>query len=348
MFGISLFVLVFYVRNSSGKISQEDQEIIRKWMPTYWLHSEEVFFPTNFEYYISQMELRDADQNIVDINPTAETLIIGPESVDLHLNTKSEIDCVHCYDDAFFGLPLDQLHPYAIAKVWNDSCNTIDVKFNTWYPYNYGKDVCFSIDPNGFCLGVRVTIGNHFCDGDHSLMRIQNGEPKYLQLNAHSIGALYEYNKETRNYDFLSGESLDVLGIDFNVEYPEIVSSSIEGHPEIFIANGSHGNWGQPGKHNYLTLVIHLDDYTDRGLEWKYYEQAEIIDYFDTESEDIEALPPNLQFRKFQGHFGNTEGIGCNILDPIIGECQVGGCGGQPFGGNPTYKKFEDPPICDF
>ena len=24
-----------------------------------------------------------------------------------------------------------QLHPYAIAKVWNDECNTIDVKFNT-------------------------------------------------------------------------------------------------------------------------------------------------------------------------------------------------------------------------
>ena len=55
------------------------------------------------------MELRDADQNVIDKNPTAETLIIGPESVDLHLNTKSEIDCVHCYDDAFFGLPLDQV-----------------------------------------------------------------------------------------------------------------------------------------------------------------------------------------------------------------------------------------------
>ena len=62
-----------------------------------------------------------------------------------------------------------------------------------------------------------------------------------------------------------------------------------------------------------------MDDYTDRGLEWRYYEQAEIIDYFDAESDDVDALPPNLQFRKFQGHFGNTEGIGCNILDPIIG-----------------------------
>ena len=86
-------------------------------------------------------------------------------------------------------------------------------------------------------------------------MRIQNGEPKYLQLNAHSIGALYEYNKETGNYDFLSGESLDVLGIDFNVEYPEIVNS-IEGHPEIFIANGSHGNWGQPGKYSVLGTYL--------------------------------------------------------------------------------------------
>ena len=62
-----------------------------------------------------------------------------------------------------------------------------------------------------------------------------------------------------------------------------------------------------------------MDDYTDRGLESRYYEQAEIIDYFDAESDDVDALPPNLQFRKFQGHFGNTEGIGCNILDPIIG-----------------------------
>ena len=30
----------------------------------------QVFFPTNFEHYIAQMELRDADQNVVDPNPT--------------------------------------------------------------------------------------------------------------------------------------------------------------------------------------------------------------------------------------------------------------------------------------
>ena len=73
----------------------------------------QVFFPTNFEHYIAQMELRDADQNVVDPNPTAETLITGPQSKDLHLNTRTDIDCVHCYDDAFFGLPVDQVRTFA-------------------------------------------------------------------------------------------------------------------------------------------------------------------------------------------------------------------------------------------
>ena len=64
------------------------------------------------------MELRDADQNMVDPNPTAETLIIGPDSKDLHLNTRTDVDCVHCYDDAFFGLPIDQVRCVLILMVF--------------------------------------------------------------------------------------------------------------------------------------------------------------------------------------------------------------------------------------
>ena len=54
------------------------------------------------------------------------------------------------------------------------------------------------------------------------------------------------------------------------------------------------------GRHKYLQFFIHLDDYTDRGTPWPFYEQAEIIDYEDA-SGDIDALRPELQFRKFQG-----------------------------------------------
>ena len=46
---------------------------------------------------------------MIDPNPTAETLITGDASRNLHLNTVEDIDCVHCYDEAFFGMPVDQV-----------------------------------------------------------------------------------------------------------------------------------------------------------------------------------------------------------------------------------------------
>ena len=46
---------------------------------------------------------------MIDPNPTAETLITGDASKNLHLNTVEDVDCVHCYDEAFFGMPVDQV-----------------------------------------------------------------------------------------------------------------------------------------------------------------------------------------------------------------------------------------------
>ena len=51
-FAFSLFILASFSHLSDGEISPENQEIIRKWLPLFWLHSEEVFNPINFDYYI--------------------------------------------------------------------------------------------------------------------------------------------------------------------------------------------------------------------------------------------------------------------------------------------------------
>ena len=49
-------------------------------------------------------------------------------------------------------------------------------------------------------------------------MRIQNGQPKFLQVNVHTFGALYGYNNETGIFDFISGENIEVTdGLDFEV-----------------------------------------------------------------------------------------------------------------------------------
>ena len=49
-------------------------------------------------------------------------------------------------------------------------------------------------------------------------MRIQNGQPKFLQVNVHTFGALYGYNNETGIFDFIFGENIEVTdGLDFEV-----------------------------------------------------------------------------------------------------------------------------------
>lgn len=108
----TFLTILLFAHFCDSKISEENEQLIRTYMPIFWLHSEEVFNPTNFDYYISHMQLQDADGNIIDANPTAETLLIGPESQALHLNTITDVNCVHCYDEALFGMPIDQVKYY--------------------------------------------------------------------------------------------------------------------------------------------------------------------------------------------------------------------------------------------
>ena len=95
-----------------------------------------------------------------------------------------------------------------------------------------------------------------------------------------------------------------------------------------------------------MQFFIHLDDYTDRGTAWDFYKQAEIIDYMDAISNDINALRPELQFRKFQGRFGNIDEVGCEVTQPLFGVCQISACTGQPFGWDPSWS-LPTPPVCE-
>ncbi len=97
-------------------------------------------------------------------------------------------------------------------------------------------------------------MGNHIGDGDHSTMRIQNGTATRLRLNVHNIGATYEYDEAKNTFNFVEGDNEDIGGFIYEVEYPDTVETLDDTHhPVIFVSNGSHGNWGSPGK---LTFTL--------------------------------------------------------------------------------------------
>ena len=75
---------------------------------------------------------------------------------------------------------------YAIVTEYGDTCNTVDVKFYMFSPYNYGKDVCLGFGVGPLCVGWNVTMGNHVGDWERLEMRFRKGRPTDMYLNAHT------------------------------------------------------------------------------------------------------------------------------------------------------------------
>ena len=66
-----------------------------------------------------------------------------------------------------------QVKVIALVKEWNDDCNTIDVSYPQFYPYNYGKDVCIGFDPNGHCNGPIEGNRTEMCDNNFMLREVK-------------------------------------------------------------------------------------------------------------------------------------------------------------------------------
>ena len=67
----------------------------------------------------------------------------------------------------------------------------------------------------------------------------------------YSFGAKYAYNATNETFEFYEGDPLldtreQSQDIDVDVDYPKTVYL-VDGHPEVFSANGSHGTWASEG-----------------------------------------------------------------------------------------------------
>ncbi|TRY68262.1 hypothetical protein TCAL_03822 [Tigriopus californicus] len=269
-----------------------------------------------------------------------DALIGGNETYDFHLNTLEPIPCINCHQPFFFGQPLDQAKLYVQVIEYGDECETIDVAYPTFYPYNHGKDVCIisldsqedeeERDGSGTKeeCGLGSTFGNHVSDVERIEIRFQNGSPQAIYLSVHSFGGYYAYNKTAHSFDFAFGETLLIQdGYDYGegirfydetrVTYPPTVNIVEGNHPVVFSANGSHGSWASEGKHTYFNFFIHLDDYCERGEAWRTWENLAFVD---RGVPDEEYYGTDNQWVNFKGRWGNTDGLGC-ALEPIIGIC---------------------------
>jgi len=335
-----------------GKLTEETLSLVTSWAPLVWIHGEDPFYPSTVNFHLNNVQVRSSDERVVQEGPlTGDTVVTGEDTESAHLNTVQDLECVNCHRPFFSGQPLSQVPSYTFVTQHNDSCNTVDVTYSFFYPYNYGKDVCIGLDSNGFCLGGWKTFGNHVGDWEHVSLRLQSGNPTEMYVGAHSFGAWYKWMESNGTFQFYKGTPLKRETknqkrngrvtrsfLESEVPYPQTVYLE-EGHPAVFSANGSHGMWAQEGTHTYLhILTVHLDDICDRGEAWRTWQNLEIH-----ETGDWDSFIGNDSWVNFRGRWGNIQKLGCE-LEPLFGEC---GLGGGPSGPHKYFQHdFPQPPTC--
>merc|ERR1712002_316397 len=152
--------------------------MIEDWAPLIWLHPEEQYFPSSVEFFFDNSQVRSKDQVVRQEDPTRFTVLTGPETSDMHLNTITDLEHPDSRLDWFGGQNISEfiVPTYVFVKDYNDNCGTYDVAYRALYPYNYGKDVCIGIMKNGTCEGIFQSFGNHVGDWEHFTIRIRYGK----------------------------------------------------------------------------------------------------------------------------------------------------------------------------
>ena len=93
---------------------------------------------------------------VVQASPTRSTIPTGPATDDYNLNTVSALTGPRDFLPFFAGQNVRRpgsVSTYAVVTEYHDSCDIVDVRYYTFNPYSYGKEICVGFGLGPFCFG---------------------------------------------------------------------------------------------------------------------------------------------------------------------------------------------------
>lgn len=160
-------------------------EIINKFSPLIYLHSEEAFFPSGVDIFLENVNIDNE-----------------------FMTTKEPLLCESCSNPAFLkgSNPADFPNETPVyALVVKKDFNITDVFYFYFYPFNKGKKVCVGlfIDSIG-CVGTYSVFGNHVGDWEHVTIRFINGRPVEVYYSAHGYGTPVPWSEVKGHREFMN------------------------------------------------------------------------------------------------------------------------------------------------
>lgn len=127
-----------------------------------------------------------------------------------------------------------------------------------------------------------------------------------MYVSAHDAGAYYSYDTLSGSFNFRRQETRK--GILQHPNFPKTVRT-INNHPVLFSAQGSHGLWTAPGKHRFVRLP-RLVDINGFGTPWYTWKNIEFLYESKDGADDIIGGGRSMigpRWLQFMGKWGNPK-----------------------------------------
>jgi hypothetical protein len=269
--------------------------LAKKFAPIVVLAQGEPYLPSSIEFYAPHVTLQCKGANAKgSVLAVAGTLPDpGAQQSNCFLTTNEKMKGPDHILAFFKGQAPSAKSPVPVYVSFYRSAKNgaLNIQYLTFYPYNWGKNVCLSLAPRDHCMAKRHQMDNHVGDWEGMTIQVQNDQLVGVRVGAHSASTIgFTYLKSA------TGKCADEGGSgDLNKVSPLSCIEVRSGHPVVYSAWGSHGIWGKPGNHNYNTLPTgeRLNDSTTKGIEWH------------TDALQVVADPTKYPFL-YRGRWGNS------------------------------------------
>ncbi|KAF1934080.1 uncharacterized protein M421DRAFT_240 [Didymella exigua CBS 183.55] len=290
-------------------------DFVLRYAPTLYLHSEELYFPTDLTTFLEHVTPR-ANYTPVANAPNPLTLTnLDQLGAAAHLTSNDDVTTSPAW---LSGAAPDShgltagINCAVIVNTKNDS--SADVFYFYFYAFNPGTNV--------FSLPF-LDFGNHVGDWEHTMLRFRSptSSPEAMWYSQHANGQAFRYSAVEKDSD----------GV----------------RPVVYVAKGSHANYAVAGTHSHVIPNLNLpfgalQDYTDKGRRWDPIGSSWVYEY-DAGSGAFTALNGGpVEWLSFKGKWGDE-------AYPDSDRRQVDVFGQKKYVGGPTGpadKQLDRKEVC--
>lgn len=217
--------------------------IINKYRPILYLHSEEKYYPCNIEKYLENCALFYKNNPVLNIGEVNEKTLVRntlkngkPVENVKYWNLRTK------FKNKNPNFEINNIPIYAKGKIIiENNIPFYEITYIFFYAYN-GPYRIFNLK-----------FDNHFADFEHITTRVNtDGELNSIYYARHGY-----YWGEWKNA-------------------PEIERTE-DGRPIIYVAKSSHANYPKPG--TYFRIFFLANDKTNKGIKWDPNEVIDITEH---------------------------------------------------------------------